>query len=664
MQVIGASETDTGHPLLKIVGTIPSSQLLPRTSLARRNAANLLQASLAEELKRKTGKKSFIPLAPDGQNISSDSEKGCSSEEGGPDNTSTPVDAPHSIQMEHLIPFVRSIVPRIDPGKKRLLVDPPRGLLDLGRRKALLQHLKGELIAFAKSQQRDQLLQREREEEKREQGDLMTNGGAGDTLLDIAGSANSEGEIADIHTHASKNGNTYDGTNNSTGSDLSTANVSSTTINSTVNINDSRSSFSSGSEFVMPMRRELEAAGRHDLVKVIQSAGGFIEVAQELGLRSVRRPPGYWEDEDALDRELSLFVAANWVRFEEGPSEELSSAVFVDPGTGAQGLMMVGGADDDEEERNREESQFYDEDDDGDEYYSSQEEESEEDEQDEASQKDLKSLKPVVASNDAAASAQQGSQQTENALQPHHEVYWYNQVTRKVRWSAPMLPQTLALDDEGSTLVTESAEDRAMPSRSALFAAGRYDLHAAIVAAGGYTQVAQDLDRFPAWPPTWRLQSLRTLGQELRELAEEHGLPRQRMPSKADLLALGRSDLHQAVTRHGGYPTVAQKLRWKSQRRHRGGWKDLASVAAEVAKFANDFAKKKGTVARMPTHEELRQAERHDLRHALQQHGSSVVAEAAGLPGRKAGMGRGRRRMQRLENLASLEKDISTSGGK
>lgn len=36
------------------------------------------------------------------------------------------------------------------------------------------------------------------------------------------------------------------------------------------------------------------------------------QVAQELGLRSLRRPVGYWDDITNLDIELSNFVAAHW----------------------------------------------------------------------------------------------------------------------------------------------------------------------------------------------------------------------------------------------------------------------------------------------------------------------------------------------------------------
>lgn len=51
----------------------------------------------------------------------------------------------------------------------------------------------------------------------------------------------------------------------------------------------------------MPARAALLAAGRRDLVRAINAAGGFLAVAQTLGLRSKRRPIGYWENLDNLD---------------------------------------------------------------------------------------------------------------------------------------------------------------------------------------------------------------------------------------------------------------------------------------------------------------------------------------------------------------------------
>lgn len=42
----------------------------------------------------------------------------------------------------------------------------------------------------------------------------------------------------------------------------------------------------------MPTKRQLAAAGREDLVKLVTAAGGFIHVAHLLGLRAKRRPEG------------------------------------------------------------------------------------------------------------------------------------------------------------------------------------------------------------------------------------------------------------------------------------------------------------------------------------------------------------------------------------
>jgi hypothetical protein len=146
------------------------------------------------------------------------------------------------VEVEFLVPLVGSIVPHIDLRNKVVHIDPPRGLLDLGKRRALARHLATELVPYERP----------------------PTSGVGASM--------------------------------------------------------------------MPTRKQLEAAGRHDLVRCIISAGGFLEVAEALGYRAVRRPAGYWEDESALDRELSLFVAANWVRLK---LEE--NVVAFDPESGTQG---------------------------------------------------------------------------------------------------------------------------------------------------------------------------------------------------------------------------------------------------------------------------------------------------------------------------------------
>lgn len=55
---------------------------------------------------------------------------------------------------------------------------------------------------------------------------------------------------------------------------------------------------------IMPTSAQLAAAGRRDLVAAVKQAGGFLEVAQALGLRSQRKPAGYWDDESNLGGRL------------------------------------------------------------------------------------------------------------------------------------------------------------------------------------------------------------------------------------------------------------------------------------------------------------------------------------------------------------------------
>lgn len=311
---------------------------------------------------------------------------------------------------------------------------------------------------------------------------------------------------------------------------------------------------------LMPTPAQLEEAGRRDLVGAVRRAGGFLEVAQALGLRSQRKPAGFWEDEAHLDEELTLFVAAHWTEFRDPESRQ---------------------------------------------------------------------------------------------------EYWYNQITHRINWERPVLPQRVAIDDEGGFILTEAEEDRVMPSRSAICAAGRYDLYHAILQHGGFTAAAELLHRRPAWPPTQHLASLPRLRHELRAFLLETGLPVSRLPTASQLADAGRGDLLQAIVRRGGFSATAAALGWTTQRRQRGAWQDTEAVAAELHRFILDSqlppdaralggrgrrgggkqAREEEGVeeaplpadARMPTQHELTSAGRHDLKYAVQQHGSAKLAAMLGI---------------------------------
>ena len=102
----------------------------------------------------------------------------------------------------------------------------------------------------------------------------------------------------------------------------------------------------------------------------------------------------------------------------------------------------------------------------------------------------------------------------------------------------------VALDDGGSWLLVEDEAARVMPSSAAVRAAGRYDLHHAIVFAGGYSAV-RDCAHAPATDPKspgftgFRSAFLWDLGRE-----------------NIELRAAGRYDLHHAIVFAGGYTAI------------------------------------------------------------------------------------------------------------
>lgn len=415
---------------------------------------------------------------------------------------------PGEPREEHLIPYVPEIVPSIDMAGDAVYIQPPPGLLELGRQHLLLARLERDLEPFTHP--------------------------APLSLLCRMGLR------------------------------------------------------------IMPTSAQLAAAGRRDLVAAVKRAGGFLEVAQALGLRSQRKPAGYWDDESNLDEELTLFVAAHWTQ-------------FTDP----------------------------------------------------------------------------------ESRQP----YWYNQITHKVSWEEPLLPQRVEIDEQGGYILTEAEEDRVMPSRSSLFAAGRYDLHHAILLHGGYTGASELLGRPPAWPPHRHLQSLPALRHELKEFIKETGLPAGRLPTATQLVDAGRGDLWQAVVHHGGFAATAAALGWTTQRRQRSAWACEHAVAAELRRFIREVHAGEGQLgqhrglpgkpalrgrhtaagqgegeddasalppgAKMPTHRELLAAGRHDLRYAVQRHGSAKLAALLGIQrdrrgahNRRQAIGEGTTRVEAPHNPA------------
>ena len=74
-------------------------------------------------------------------------------------------------KVEHLIPLVPSIIGRVDAKKRCLVINPPEGLLELGRQQHCLQRLLPALMEFCEERERDRGRARETEREReRERG--------------------------------------------------------------------------------------------------------------------------------------------------------------------------------------------------------------------------------------------------------------------------------------------------------------------------------------------------------------------------------------------------------------------------------------------------------------------------------------------------------------
>jgi len=245
------------------------------------------------------------------------------------------------------------------------------------------------------------------------------------------------------------------------------------------------------------------------------------------------------------------------------------------------------------------------------------------------------------------------------------EKYFYNMVTAQVRFGEPQEPLKLPLDEDGSFVWVEDEEDRVMPSESSVKAAGRYDLHHAVLRHGGYSEVARSLDRRPSWPRVDLERDAAMVAGAILSVAEENQLPRGVLPSVGMLLDAGRADIAQAIVRVGGAANAAAMLGMQQIRNPRGYWDDPARAAHAALLFAakrhgleagvgeDDFdaaepealrealaglreAARRGAWV-MPSDRELREAGRLDLRYALQKLDRGEVAEIAGLRPRSRG---------------------------
>jgi hypothetical protein len=182
-----------------------------------------------------------------------------------------------------------------------------------------------------------------------------------------------------------------------------------------------------------------------------------------------------------------------------------------------------------------------------------------------------------------------------------------------------------------------------MPTAAALRVAKRRDLDNAITKAGGYRAVAREIGlsaKSDERKPHGYWNDFANVEAELRVVASVHGTGDiHKMPSLTDLHAAQRMDLVQAIDRHGGFETVADRMGLEfvaGKKKRAGYWKDWNLVASELSDFVAKRIQRQepsetsgGSKTIMPSQGELVRAGRADLSEAISDFHGGFAATAA-----------------------------------
>ncbi len=170
-----------------------------------------------------------------------------------------------------------------------------------------------------------------------------------------------------------------------------------------------------------------------------------------------------------------------------------------------------------------------------------------------------------------------------------------------------------------------------MPTGGELRKAGRDDLASAITNHGGFPALAEQfgLRYTNSAKPAQYWDDFTNVERELLDFIHIQGT-KGVMPTADELGKSGRSNLVFAINKHGGFPTIAERLglQLSYKKKPDGYWDDFDNVKQELLGFITE----QGTPGTMPTNKDLADAGRSDLTFAINKHrGMSTVAERLGL---------------------------------
>ncbi|MEW5858037.1 MAG: hypothetical protein AB1861_11740, partial [Cyanobacteriota bacterium] len=181
------------------------------------------------------------------------------------------------------------------------------------------------------------------------------------------------------------------------------------------------------------------------------------------------------------------------------------------------------------------------------------------------------------------------------------------------------------------TFINEGDTPGVMPTTKNLKKAGKSSLAVAISDHGGFSAVAEKLGLELTYTKKtlgyW--DDFSNLEQEILTYVQKHGTAGV-MPIQEELKKAGRNDLTNAIRKHGGYRSVAERLGLELAYTAKPPryWDDFAHLERELLEFIINH----GTHGVMPKQQELKEAGRNDLNSAITKHGGFlIVARKLGL---------------------------------
>ncbi|GAX80006.1 hypothetical protein CEUSTIGMA_g7445.t1 [Chlamydomonas eustigma] len=354
----------------------------------------------------------------------------------------------------------------------------------------------------------------------------------------------------------------------------------------------------------MPTRKALQEAGRKDLVDLVLKCGGFSEVAVELGMRSKRRPAGYWDNPEHLDAELRAFIASQWVQLERpSESDQPGKLYFYNQVSGRIVSRLPGGS----------------------------------------SLQDVRGLAERENAHDRVMPSSNMLMEV-GRYDLHHAIVsqgGYLSVGHLLErrppreGREPIIHSKQELIEEILWFVQQQKKEREQQSDEAEY-----------------------LEASPC-----QARADETLEED--EAAEPNVMTAKSafMPTEREFLDSDRADIISAIRRYGGYKVVSELMGLQIHRRPRAFWKDINNVVEEVKSFVSSLKASseedeeglqdsgKSVEAgghslvgidfkeyRLPTQKMLIEAGRQDLLYAIQLHGHETVARRCGMKVERRGL--------------------------